>query len=705
MPKKMTDTGLPKINLNIFSAGEAVDPKNGGQGGFYKSQSMDFRQKASQMTVLPGLYNLANNLPDLMTTMDQDLNGIRYATGNGGYIYSINASNVISVKGKLDSNGGAGCVYNPITDNLYMSSQQTISLYSQLTNTNSATKLLVGQFGKSASIAAAVIYQFNTSSSAYDGGTDANLGISTQRNNLNTLTVTGVTSTTNVTNTLTNTYTVSSTSISEAVGQFCSFVPDIEPFYSIAVYVIAKGSGNMTLTMHDSLNNNLGSATITNGNLVVGWNEFIFASPGIRAIVNSIQSNTLSTGYHFHLTSSVSNDTTTVATIQAQNLTGCNFVLFAYRMVQTKNGWHPMISFGGSLLIGNGNYVSLYNYGNDSAPNNLQYIRHQLFLDQGFETTSIANVGKFAVILAERRSSSNSRQYQGGYVYLWDGVNAAPNDRVPVAMGSPYSAFCVNNIVYFYCAGSLFAYAPGSPTLIKARYIAYQNTDYQGTVDTTICNPNMMTTRYNLLLLGYPSSTTNPNVNYGIYSWGSVELLYPNSFGYSYVLASGIQNYSQANNLQIGMVKNFVDTMYVSSSYTDSNGTHNSLDVLDNTSSVAPTFNWSSLIWDGGARYKMKKGLRVKISFLPLPTGTTITPWISIDRGAQISADPVTNTSYQVGAGATNALINLSGARSHELEWGFTGTATNGTVVSPTITGVTAEIDSLDDEPDLRADG
>ena len=700
------DNELPKINLQGALGGESIDFKNGISGAVYKSQAMDGRQKASQITVLPGLYNLTNNLPDLPLAIDQDINGVRYMAGNLGNVYRISVTNVVSKIFNSESNGGAGLVYNAQNDNLYISSQQSVSLFGQCTNTNTPPSPKVTNFGASASVAPGVIYIFDTASLSYDGGIDNNTNLTTQRNNLNQLTVTGVTPANYaslVTNTLTNTYTLPK-AISETVGQFCGFVPDIEPFQSVAVYCTSVGTGNWTLTMHDSLNNNLGAITIPHASIVKGWNLFVFNSPGIRAFVNAIASNTLSTGYHFHLTSSVASDTAAVATIAPGDLTGCNFVLFAYRLVQSRNGWHPMCIFNQYLVIGNGNYVSTYNFGNDSNPNNSQWVRHQLFLDVGYEVTGVTNSGQYCVITAERKSTVAGRNYQGGFIYLWDGLQASFNMKVPVPMGSPYSPECNNNVIYFYCAGSLFAYVPGSLTVVKVRYIGYQNTDYLGTYDHTVVNPNMMTTRYNLLLLGYPSITTNTSVNYGIYSWGAVELIYPNSFSYSYVLASGQQNYTSQNNLQIGMIQNFVDAMYVSSQYTDTNGTHNCLDVLDNTSSVAPNFGISCLIWDGGARYKMKKGLRVKVSFVALPAGVTITPWYSIDRASQVSQD-VSGTPFTVGQGATNVLINIPNARSHELQWGFNGTAAPGTTTTPIITGITAEVDALGDESDLRVDG
>lgn len=711
MPRVADDPELAKINLNTFIGGESVDLKNGISGGFYSSLGMDFREKASQTGVNPGFKQISNALSDKITAMEQDLAGIRYGAGDQGNVYKIDASNNITSLGTLDSNGGAGMEYNAQNDNIYISSQQSISIYGQCTNSNVTPSLQVAQFGQSASVAPGVIYEFNSTTSSYDGGTVG--GVTTQRNNLNTLTTVGITPSNyaaQVTNPNAGTY-LPLTSIAETAGNFTSFVPDIEPFSAVAVYVTTVGTGNLTLTMHDSQNNKLIAVTIAHASLTTGWNLFTFPSPGIRAFVNAVASNTTSTGYHFHLTSSVSSDTMRVGTITTGDITGCNFVLFAYRMVATKNGFHPMAMFNQYLLIGNGNYVSTYNFGNDSGPNNQQYVRHQLFLDVGYEVTGISNTGQYAVITAGRQSNSAGRKYQGGFIYLWDGINASFNLKVPIPMGTPYSPFCFNNVVYFFCNGSYFAYAPGATTVNKVRYIGYQNTNFMNATDTTIVNPNMMTTRYNVLHMGYPSSTTNTNLNMGIYCWGSVELIYPNSFNYAYVPSTQMQNSAGTyngvayTNFQIGMIENFVDQMYMSYQYTQSGVTKYCLDLLDNTCGVAANFNMTLLLWDGGARWKQKAIQRLKINFTALPSGMTLTPWYSLDRGSQITQDSNGN-SYQVGAGATEAFINIPiNNRAHEIWVGFFGTATGTVLTSPQFTGVATEVDPLPDEKDLRPDG
>jgi hypothetical protein len=667
-----------KIHTNYFSGGVTISKKLGIANSFYYSQGLDFRSDPAQISVLPGARTVATNLTDLITAVEQDLNGVRWGVGSNGGIYKINTSDVVSKEAQLATNGAAGILYNQVTDQLYIPDQTTVSMYGQVTTGITGNpKFRKSQFAQSASTSNGCVNLFNSSDGFFDG---------LARNNAQSIGV-GITNVSQVTTNTTATYSVP-IALSEAVGNFCYFAPDIEPFYSIPVYIVAKGTGDWTLTLHDSLNNKLAAVTVTNVNLTNNaYNEFKFTSP-VRALVSASQTGTSAT-YHWHITSTVANGT--VGTLTANDLSTADFLLFAYRLVQTQNGWHPTALFTGSgvpqLCIGNGNYLSTYNFGNDTNPTNFQWVRHQLFFKPGYEVCGLSTNNQYLVIAVERRSSNSNRNFQDGALYFWDGTTNAPNMVIDIPMGSPYGLYTFNNVTYFACAGSLFAWS-GGQTVIKVRKLAYQSTDYLNTVDNTIVNPNMFTSRYNLLEMGYPSSTTNVNINYGVWTWGTVELTFPNSYGLSYTLANGyLNNTSPISGLQIGCVQNFVDTMYISWQYTDANSqVHYGLDVVDNTSVSAPAFSWQSLIWDGGVSYKIKFGARIKITCLPVPTGTALQVGYSLDRGAWVWGN-------SAAVGDVGVTIDVN-QRFHEIQYGFKGTTT-GTLTPWTGIGVTFDVDTL----------
>lgn len=675
-------------HAQYFQGGAATDFKMGIANSFRSSQNLDFRTFPSQMSVLPASRALSTTMSDLVLAMDQDLNGVRYGVGSLGQVYRINTSNDISRIATLNESGSAGLLYSQITDQLYIPGQTTVSMYGQCTNSNSAPQFRPDQFAKSASIAAGTNQLFNPLDALYDTGIF--------RNNAATVGLTrGITDPAQVQNNFTNTYALPHV-ISESPTDLCGFAPDIEPFYSIAVYVAAVGTGDWKLTLHDSINNELAAVTIANASMVVGWNEFVFGKQ-VRAYVNAANTG-IAPVYHFHLTSSVAADTATAQTYVTGDLSGVDFLLFAYRLIQTNNGWHPTSYFTGTgqplLCIGNGEYLSAYNFGNDASPTNSMWQRHVLSFKPGYEVCGLSVNNQYLVIACERRSADAIRNAQDGCLYFWDGSTNNPAFFIDLPMGSPYGLYSMNNITYFACAGSLYAWS-GGQTVLKVRRLGYQNTDYMDAVDQTRVNPNCFTSRYNIMMMGYPSFTTDPNLNYGIWSWGAVELSYPNSYGYSYSQSPGILNYTSTNNLNLGCVQNFVDSMYSSWQYTDGNDvTHYGLDVTDNFSDPAPFASYNSLIFDGGVVYKEKMAVRYKIFFEALPAGWTLTPTWTIDRGTQ-------QEGASVGEGATEVFVEWNNSRFHELQWGFTMT-NDGTATAPAvILGVCPEIDPLSDEVDL----
>jgi len=691
------DTNKFLINMASFEGGQSIDFKNGVSNSFYASEGLDFRSKASQMSVLPGLAAVSGAsavLVDLPVDMVQDPTGNRWLIGNAGNLYKLDTSNTLTKVATTTETSGYGIVYNQLSDFLYITGQQSVSMYGPLA---SSPALKDAQFGKSASSANGVVNLYNSVSTNYDGAARNNM--------LNLATTQGVTATSQVTTNATSLFYTTPTSIpAETVltGK-CPFAPDLEPFYSIAVYVDTVGTGNVTLTLHDGFNRSLAAITIAHASLTTGYNEFVFAAPGIRSFTGAIQSG-LSAAYHWHITSTVAD--TKVRTLTTVDLSTADMILFNYRMVKTNNGWHPATIFTGNvflLCVGNGQYLSTYNFSNDANPSNNVWQRERFPIDAGYEICGLSQNNQYLVIAAEKRSvSSTTNNYQEGALYFWDGQNASYNFKIVIPMGAPYSVYTFNNITYFIAAGALYAWG-GGQQVIKVRPIAYQNTDYLGTTDTTIVNPHMMAPRYNLLMIGYPSVTTNVNLKYGIYSWGAVELIYPNSFGYSYALGNATYNYSATNNLQIGMVQNFVDTMYVSSRKTVAGVTTYYLDMVNNSSPAASVFSWTSLIYDGGVRYKQKNAGRYKVNFLPWPANATLTAWVSTERGAQISADPTTSTAYSPATGDTSIVIDVEPGRFYEAQWGFTGTCSSPATI-PTITGIVYEIDPLNSEEDVRVD-
>lgn len=95
-----------------------------------------------------------------------------------------------------------------------------------------------------------------------------------------------------------NTYTPP-VAISEVATELQTFVPTKSKLSRIGIYVVAKGTGNWTVTVHDSWNTVQSSATIANASLT-NWAFNYFTLP-----------HNLTAGgtYHFHVTSTVADGT------------------------------------------------------------------------------------------------------------------------------------------------------------------------------------------------------------------------------------------------------------------------------------------------------------------------------------------------------------------------------------------------------------
>ncbi len=135
---------------------------------------------------------------------------------------------------------------------------------------------------------------------------------------------------------------------------------------------------------------------------------------------------------------------------------------------------------------------------------------------------------------------------------------------------------------------------------------------------------------------------------------------------------------------QTVLVKSFGDTLHISWQDTSSDGGYG-IDVVNNSSSPASTFKWESLIFDNGSTAKIKKATSIRIGFLPLPDGATITPKYQIDRNGTWSTDSTFSNTNLYKSYTSMCQIDISEGDFHEIQIGFDGTATTAT---PTITSV-----------------
>lgn len=620
---------VQSVVFENFEGGWSTDLKTGIKNSQAYTQSLDFRKSPSQMSVLPSTRREDNSVvKDLILNEVIVPTGEIYATGNAGYFYKRTTNGSWSAEGRLSA-GTAGIDYRKDSDSIYLAGSKSVSLYNPITNN---PKLSPDKYG--------------ISYSTYNNTDNAGFNVSSYQ----------------VGSSFTTTLT---TAINEGQDTRRYFQTDIEPLNKISVYVVAKGTGNWTLTLHDGLNNVLGTSTVTNANLVESqFNDFVFTSATNGQVRLYVAPNART--YHFHLTSTVG-DGKVSSSIQ-NNLMSCDLEIWADRMVQTANGLHPIQRFLQYEAIGNGNYLSVWEPLSD-PPTNDEWLRHKLVFPEEYEVCGLAVLNEYLAIACERSSASGP---QDGIIFWWDGLSPSYNYFTVIPEGAPYGLREYKNVVYYFAGGAEYVIAGANSIPTKIRTMPGTDTEFSGSTSTINIYPYTSTTRNGVHLFGYPSVTTNTSLNYGVYSWGAVDKNYPQSFGYSYVLSTGSQNYSVSNNLQIGMVKNFGSLLHISWR-DDSNGGYG-IDVVDNTSVPYAYSTWNSLIFDGGYVSKNKTANYMEM-YYDIPDGVTITPKYKINRSVWVESGEFSNASQWQGV-PNYARFNINnannkGGRFNEIQLGF----------------------------------
>lgn len=600
----------------------------------------------------------------------------RYAIGNAGNIYRI-TSNTWSLDHTIASGSPAGQGLCTLLDALYYANSTSIGR----------------KFALSGSPAATYTDDFFTDGTQ---NVDVNASESGQ-----TYTVP-----TSITENATNTLYFGSGNNSARTNAILKLAYD--PLKTVQVYVTSKGTGNWTVSLHDKFNNLVGSATVTNGSLTNGaMNSFTFATP-IRITIGAI--------YHIHVTSTVGDGTLQTSTT-ADLSTAQVKTLFGILIADAN--FHPMIQHTngvtGIFVVGNDHYLGVYD--------GVTYNPNKIALEPGFSVRSLAKIN--GNIVAFCWKGNDVTKYEYGRAYIWDGIQTYSTDSTELTAGMPHAVKTYKNrlLGVFGTKGNLeispdqnhpFLLLQSAPKLTRGYRMGvfpgaigiWQNKAYIGFSQTNDVNAGV----YNDPNSGNHAAgdTYSPPIGLeqGIYEFGnqsdraitytavSTEVL-----NFAYQPSTAIANPS---NFSVGCVAPFGEDIYFS--YQD--GSSYYVDRVNRLNSPAGTGSWESLIsdkaFDKFKQYqqmpeKFKRGVKVRVTFVTLPVGCTVTAKWRADRAAAWTFGATAI------AGSTNcsALIGgISGLNYKEMEYGFDVTAT---VNYPVITSCGFFYDPLEGESDAGA--
>ena len=682
------NTGSRLIGNTEFYGGLSTDVKIGIENSYADAECLDVRKSPSQMTVLPKAKSITASETSPIVAMTQDSYGVIYGIRGDGKLYTVandnSALNVLNSATPFDS--GMGLEYYTTDDSLYFTS----------------TDYRFGSYGQINSVPAGESTTRTTFTTMDDNGRYVSHPIEIQ-NYGETVYYQADTAVDRSAGTATCAV---PTSVSETDADKALVLPKANNIAKIGVYFTTKVASTVYLVLHDENNNVVLKSA--NKTLTAGSNELVefdmlpnpgasLAADNFPHVKNPWSGDTSQAGtvYHLHIVASTSGNYVKTNTASDMNL-GLYFTIKTYVLDWTRNGKHPMTTFD-RVYIGNGQYVSVKEAAPPDYLNDAIFTQNAFRVDDGYEVCSFCMTDDYLIVGAEKFNLDGDRPQQGGRLYFWDRSSELASFMVDCPMGSPSCMHNMGDIVYVVVGGALYAYT-GGKELVKVRTFRGTDTEFSGSSTEIVQLPNMMTTRREVMMIGYPSWTNATSIKYGIRAWGATDKNYPNCFTYNYRIPGAADVFNDdKKGYAIYCMYNFGDTLLFAygienKAVTPSTWTYG-LACVDNKCGTETKFFWESLQYDAGSPAYEKMALRVGIYFDALPTGCTITPKYRIDDGEWVNGT--------VSAGAGDRYVHCEvNQRFHEIQVGFSGTSLND-YNTPAIKQVGMEIRIMNEEAKL----
>ena len=447
------------------------------------------------------------------------------------------------------------------------------------------------------------------------------------------------------------------TSISEAATARQTWTATHDPLKEITINIDVVGTGDWTVTIHDTEDNVIGTRTHLNGNVTTGDFTFTFATALSLIIGNE---------YHFHITSTVADGG--VDTDTATDLEGADFIIEYGVLISAS--WHAMVVIEDLLVIGNDRYLATFNQAS--------YDPNTIAFDPGFTCRNLIKTEEY--IIAECSKGLNiATDVEEVKRYYWDGIQPSFNFSEPVAIGRA-------GAITFSKADKVIGVYGHRGTLYEAKTERELTHEVPKLAQGTYINtyPQAITTNENKILIGYAVGYDDTDgLEIGVYEFGSQTMETPVGITLSYTLSTGN---TQGTNLQVSLVKAIAGNIYIG--WRDD--TNYGIDKVDRDADAATSGIWESLIFDNGNSKKDKLALQLKATFVGLASGESVTLAYQIDRSGSFTAGSAINT-----VGETEAELDIY-SRFKEIELKFTLASSSGTF--PKLTSLIFNFDPLDQE-------
>jgi hypothetical protein len=194
--------------------------------------------------------------------------------------------------------------------------------------------------------------------------------------------------------------------------------------------------------------------------------------------------------------------------------------------------------------------------------------------------------------------------------------------------------------------------------------------------------PQTMTFWKSLLHIGVGANSNSSTLMKSVYSWGTINPLYPESLSNDYPISTG----NNGSTVKIGLVYAAGQDLLIG--WQDGSGF--GCDKVNMSNPPARYGFVQGLLQDQGALWNNKEPLKLQAQILPLATGESVGTRYSVDRG-----------SWQVGTpdstlGDTEVNQEIQNGRGREYQLGIDLYSTGST--SPTVIGTAALVNDLGEE-------
>ena len=401
--------------------------------------------------------------------------------------------------------------------------------------------------------------------------------------------------------------------------------------------------------------------------LNTGQFEFKFANP-VRFQIGKT--------YHFHLTSTVADGTVTTNT--TANLSTVDYKTY-FQILVTDTDFHPIVPFLNFEVIGNERYLATWN--------GVFYEPNLITLPPQTSVRCFAFWRNYLAIGTWRRKTTgatNIYDWDRGRIYFWDGISLSFNFWIDVPEGQINAMVGDNNLLYIFAGfrGDFIVY-DGANTSNGMLSSKVKKIPLLSRGDYTEVYPGAINMWRSLIHFGAVANSSSTTLTRAVYSWGTINKLYPETLSLDYPISTG----STGTSVKIGLVYPVGQTLLVG--WQD--GASYGCDQVNFSNRPASYGTIESLLMDGGQVWKQNLTMKVRSDHKTLLTGESIVTKYKLDRESNWeTTGSITDTSGQF------TMINVPNGRGKEYQFAVDMYSTNGT--SPTLLEISGLVDDTEGE-------